>query len=280
MSTVLIHQPLSRTSLTPPHSPALDLDSARPGTTPIPNKHLPFCPSGPAPGASQQTPTPPASPPTKHAALETPSLLYPADKYPKVANNPPIYSIDASTLAAATNELAGQLFPDPKLVFPWLHGLHAENQVQLAFFIARRKSLRNTPKCFRGITIVKVGGDLSRSKLRGAISEEEVLDSRRGQHANFLDVDPRDGFSVRNFQIQATKMAMVSDVVIYGGEDAKEDDVRDLAERFAFAQDTWRVKNSNGDGDALVFNTFILSSRSIRFMDYLMTHTKVSNRSF
>ncbi len=280
MSTVLIDQPVPRTSLTPPHSPTLNLGTTRPSSAPIPNKHLPFCPTGPAPGASQQTPTPPASPPTKHAGLQTCSLLYPADTYTKIANTPPIYSIDAFTLASATNELARQIFPDPKLVFPWLHGLHAENQAQLAFFIARRKALRNTPKCFRGITIVKVGGDLSKSKLKGAISEDEVLDAGRGQDAGFLDVDPRDGFSVRNFQIQATKLAMVSDIVIYRDDSVKEEETRDLAERFAFAQSTCRVRTSNGDDSAPIFNTFIISSKWSQVMRYIWSPLMLSAGPF
>ena len=280
MSTVLVHQPVSGSSLTPPHSPSLDLDTSRSNTAPVPNKHIPFCPTGPSPVASQQTPTPPASPPTKHAGLQTFSLLHPADTYPKISERPPIFSIDISTLAAATNELASQLFPDPKLVFPWLHGLHAENQVQLAFFIARRRSLRNIPRCFRGITVVKVGGDLSKSKLKGSINEDEVLDSCQGQDAKFLDVDPRDGFSVRNFHIQATKMAMVSDVVIYGEDGTEKKDIHDLAERFAFAQDTWRVRNSNGEGGPQIFNTFVLSSRIAHSHQLWVTNANESNSFF
>jgi len=110
-----------------------------------------------------------------------------------------------------------------------------------------------------------VGGDLTRSRLKGAISEDEILENSRGQDASFLDVDPRDGFSVRNFQIQTTKMAMVSDIVVYGDETAKDREVRELAERLAIAQRNWRVKNSNGDDDAPVFSTFILSSMSHMF---------------
>lgn len=281
MSTVVIHQPVSRTSFTPPpQNPPLCLDTSRPSSAPIPNKHLAYCSPGPAPGASQQTPTPPASPPSKHAGLQTFSLLHPADTYPKLAKNPPIYSLDAFTLAAATNELAGQLFPDPKLVFPWLHGLHAENQVQLAFFIARRKALRNTPKCFRGITIVKAGGDLTRARLKGAISEDEVLEGGKGQDASFLDIDPRDGFSVRNFQIQATKMAMVSDIVIYGDHTATRDEVLEAAERFAIAQNNWRVKSCNGDGDAPIFNTFIISSTLFHKATYLLVFADVYSGPF
>ena len=263
MSTLVLHQPVSRTALTPPpHASALSLDTARPGSAPIPNKHLPYCSPGPAPGSSQQTPaTPPASPPSKNASLQTLSLLHPAENYAKVSDNPPVYSIDAVTLAAATNELASEPFPDPKHVFPWLHGLHAENQVQLAFFIARRKSLRNTPKCFRAITIVKVGGDLTRSRLKGAITADEILDLDDARDPTFLDIDPRDGFSVRNFQIQATKMAMVSDIVVYGDDEADQDEIHELAEKFAIAQSSWRITSGNGDGDAPSYNTFILSGQ-------------------
>lgn len=259
-----IHQPVSGTSLTPPsHPTSLGLDIFRPGSAPIPNKHLPYCPPGPVPGEPQQTPTPPASPPTKHTGLQTTSPLHPADAYPKVVDQPTVHAIDASTLAAAVDELSTQQIPDPKLVFPWLHGLHDENQVQLAFFIARRKALRNTPKCFRGITIVKVGGDLTRARLKGAISEEEIIDVDKGQDATFLEVDPKDGFSVRNFQIQTTKMATVSDIVVYGDDTTNGEEMRALACRLANAQRSWHVKDGNGDETQPQFSTFILSSKYI-----------------
>lgn len=260
MSTIVIHQPVAGTSLTPPQSPTLD--TTRPSSAPIPNKHLAYCPAGPSP---HQTPTPPASPPSNQSGLPAFSRLHPANAHHKICGQPPIYSIDAFTLAAAINDLTEQLYPEPRFVFPWLHGLHAENQVQLAFFIARRRSLRNTPKCFRSITIVKAGGDLTRSRFKGAVSENEVLDAYRDQDAKFLDVDPKDGFSVRNFQIQTTKMALVSDIVVYGDETAKDEDVRNLAERLAMAQQNWRVKNSDGNEDSPVFNTFVLSSMSGAF---------------
>ena len=262
MSTLVIHQPASRASLTPPpETSALSLDTSRPGSAPIPNKHLPYCPAGPAPGKSQLA-SPPASPPTKNSGLQTFSLLHPADTYPQVINNPPVFSIDAFTLAAAINEQAQQPLPDPKLAFPWLHGLHAENQIQLAFFIARRKALRKTPQCFRSITVVKVGGDLTKARLKGAVSADELLDLKNGKDASFLEVDPKDGFSVRNFQIQATKMATVSDVVIYANDETKAEDIHDLAKKIAIAQNTWKVKNGNRDEHVPSFNTFILSSQS------------------
>ena len=266
MSTLVLHQPASRTTLTPPpQQPELSIHTVRPGSAPIPNKHLSFCPPGPAPGSLQQAPaTPPASPLSKNASLQILSILHPAEKHPKILDRPTIYSIDAITLAAAANELATQLFPDPKFVFPWLHGLHSENQVQLAFFIARRRALRNTPKCFRGITIVKVGGDLTKSRLKGAVSADEVLNLDCETDATFLDVDPRDGFSVRNFQIQVTKMATVSDIVIYGDNTATKPQIQGLAEKFAIAQNTWRIKSGNGDVDAPMYHTFIVTSKLCR----------------
>ena len=261
MSTLVIHQPMSRASLTTPlDTSALGLDTSRPGSAPIPNKHIPYCPAGPVPGKLQLA-SPPASPPSKESGLQTFSLLHPADTYPRIIDNPPVFSIDAFTLAAALNEQAAQPFPDPKLAFPWLHGLHAENQVQLAFFIARRKALRKTPQCFRGITIIKVGGDLTKARLKGAVSADEILDTKNGKGASFLEVDPRDGFSVRNFQIQATKMSTVSDIVLYADAETRAETVYDLAKKVAIAQKTWQVKNGNGDEHVPIFNTFIMSSK-------------------
>ena len=262
MSTLVIQQPMSRASLTPPpETSALSLDTCRAGSAPIPNKHLPYCPAGPAPGKSQLA-SPPASPPTKESGLQSFSLLHPADTYPRIIDYPPVFSIDAFTLAAAINEQAAKPFPDPKLAFPWLHGLHAENQVQLAFFIARRKALRKTPQCFRGITIVKVGGDLTKARLKGAVSADEILDLKKGKDASFLEVDPKDGFSVRNFQIQATKMATVSDIVLYAEAETRQEELHSLAKKFAMAQHTWQVKNGSGDENVPIFNTFIMSGKS------------------
>ncbi|KAG8527523.1 uncharacterized protein KY384_007675 [Bacidia gigantensis] len=134
--------------------------------------------------------------------------------------------------------------------------------MQLAFFDARHSPLKGPPKCFRGLTIIKVGGDLSKSRLQGAVGPEEVLDERRGQgqEATFLEVDPREGFSVRNFHIQVAKTAVVSDIVVYGDCSTQPEQIQDLAKKVAFAQSTWRVKDRFvDDDDAPEFNTFILS---------------------
>ncbi len=110
---------------------------------------------------------------------------------------------------------------------------------------------------------MKAGGDLNHSRLKGAISPEEVLDLNKGRDATFLEVDPKEGFSVRNFQIQATKMALVSDIVVYGDARTSTKEISDLAKKFAIAQSTWRVEGGYvGDEDAPVFSTFTMSSES------------------
>jgi len=264
MAAVVIHQPIPRQSLTPPpQPPLLSSDNPRSHSVPIPNKHLPYCPPGPSPESQHSNlATPPESPPSKNSTFRTESVLHPAATHTKVNISPPVYSIDASILNAAIIEQARQIFPDPNYAFPWLHGLHSENQVQLAFFTARRKAQRDTPECFRSITIVKAGGNLNKARLKGALSPDEILNLSGGREAYFLEADPREGFSIRNFQIQATKMAMVSDIVVYGDKNTQRDEVLNLARKVSVAQSSWRVKGGNiDDEDAPVFSTFVLSSK-------------------
>ena len=263
MAAVAIQQPpLQQSHTPPPHAPPLSLNTSKLKTAPIPNKHLPYCSPGPIPSPQSCIPaTPPASPPSKHASFQTFSLLYPPETYPRIIDMPPVYVISASTLSAALDCLATQLFPDPKQVFPWLHGLHPSNQVQLAFFIARRKALRSTPRCFRGITIVKVGNQ-TKSRLRGALDVEELLSPQAQNDGIFLDIDPKEGFSVRNFHIQTAKMARVSDIVVYGDDESPQSEVHNAAKRISQAQRAWAEKLPSRDRDAPLFNTFVLSGES------------------
>jgi dual specificity MAP kinase phosphatase len=265
MATLVVQQTAIRHSRSPPPlSSALTLDTSKYQSTPIPNKHLPYCSPGPAPSSLNRTPaTPPASPIlTKKLITQSSSTLYPADSFPKAVENPPIYSIEAADLAQALEEAATQPLPDPKLVFPWLHGLHPENQIQLAFFVGRRKALRKAPKGMRNITIVKAGGDLSKAKLKGALAPNELLSPMTSRDPAFYEADPKDGFSVRNFHIQPAKMAMVSDIVVYGDENTKRDDVLILAKKIARAQNIHRQKCDGGSPGSPVYNTFVVSSKS------------------
>lgn len=251
-----------RAATPPPH---LTLNTSSRGTpAAVPNKHIPICSPGPTP--VQGLVTPPASPPSKELEIETASILCPPDAFDKLVDDPPVYSVDARTVARALDHVATQPLPDPNKVFPWLHGLHAENQIQNAFFVGRRKSLRKTPKCIRGVTVVKAGGDMGGSKLKGAIAPEELLlaQGSTDDMASFVESDPRDGFSVRNFQIQACKMATVSDIVVYGDESTPRDEVVSLARSIAGAQRAWREKRSAVmlvDKEA-VFNTFVVAGES------------------
>ena len=141
--------------------------------------------------------------------------------------------------------------------------------MQLAFFVARKKALRRTPKCVRGLTIVKAGGDLSHSKLKGAVAPEEILmplqagrDRRQPDATEFMEADPKDGFGVRNFHIQACKMASVSDIVVYRDEKTSKEDAERLAKRISRAQSAWQTK---GEGSSFIngrlFNTFLVSGK-------------------
>lgn len=137
--------------------------------------------------------------------------------------------------------------------------------MQLAFFAARRKIQRNPPKCFRGITIVKAGSDLSRSCLKGAIAVDEILDSSGTRDAcSFLEADPREGFSVRNFHIQVAKMATVSDIVVYGDDETSKEEVFETGKQVARAQIKKRAEIEEAvDGYVPTYNTFVLEGMII-----------------
>lgn len=225
----------------------------------MPNKHLPSCPSGPRP-KSLQLATPPESPRSANAILDISSLLSPASAYPRVNDSPPIYALTGEELHAALEHMASQPLPDPHHVFPWLHGLHPDNTLQLTFFTSGKKTPRRAPRCLRGITIVKVGGDLSHSRLKGAIAPDELLlvTNTGAEVATFLDVDPREGFSVRNFQIQAAKLATASDIIVYGDDKTPKEDVKQLATVIARAQRAWREKDKEAGVERPRFSTFVL----------------------
>lgn len=262
MSTVVLQQPrpIRQTPTPPPHTPALSLTTTPRSNTPVPNKHIPICSPGPVPNHNRIPATPPASPQAKVSPVQTFSVLYPPNNHARLSNSPPVYTIDASVLATALDQLATQPLPEPKQVFPWLHGLHSENLVQLAFFVARRKTLRKTPRCFRTITLVKAGGDLSTARLKGAVAPEEILPSISAGEAEFLDCDPREGFSVRNFHIQTPKVAALSDIVVYGDDSTDKVTLNSLAERIAIAQKCYKRKMDPTGQEQQLYNTFVLST--------------------
>ncbi|KAK6602045.1 hypothetical protein ACHAP3_001563 [Botrytis cinerea] len=284
MATIALPRPIPAghtRSSSPPHShpltPTLSLDSINSSSAfpiPIPNKHLPVCPPGPTP--SEKPDTPPNSPPAKELSLSPQrSILYPPVNYnSRYIDSSIIYEIDAAGVAAALEHLAGQPLPDPSQVFPWFHGLHPSNHIQQAFFIARRRTLRRTPKCIRGITIVKADGDLTSSRLKGAITPDEFL--KFGLTTEFQEVDPKEGFSVRNFQIQPAKSAMVSDVIVYG-EDSRN--VERLAKEIAAAQQVVRETHFNQGHEISQYNTFICTSAFSEFEEEYPQIVSVDSRA-
>ncbi|KAB5585392.1 hypothetical protein GE09DRAFT_25018 [Coniochaeta sp. 2T2.1] len=230
---------------------AINTQSPSQCSIPVPNKHIPACPPGPVP--HDELNAPPPSPPGPEDEHSPHSLLFPPDNHVRLQSGPySLYRIDAAGVADALDHLARQPLPDPSLVFPWFHGLHPNNQIQQTFFISRRRSLRRTPGCIRGITLVKADGDLNVSRLKGAIAPQEFL--QFGHSAEFVEADPKEGFSVRNFHIQAAKAAMTSDIIVYGDNDVV---VRKLGWDIAAAQNRWREKHDTQGHTLPEYNTFI-----------------------
>ncbi|KAJ5106999.1 Protein-tyrosine/Dual-specificity phosphatase [Penicillium angulare] len=258
MATVVVQQQHTLRHTTPPPSsmpPALMVNRR---SSPIPNKHLPVCPTGPSPAESPQ----PESPVHRSSHEQLSSILYPPYCYHVVSQpvGSKVFGINAQTLGEALDYQAAQSLPDASQMYPWLHGLHPDNHLQLGFFSSRKRVQRKPPKVWRGITLVKLGGDLSKSRIKGAVAPDEVISPM----ARFLMADPPEGFSVRNFQIQTAKMAPLSDIVIYGEDGTDRDELLALADEFAMAQAAWRLKHDPMQ-ERKPYNTFVLTSSFSEF---------------
>lgn len=264
MATIALPRPL------PPHRSSSALtslssnltidtlnDQADPCPPAVPNKHIPICPPGPVP--HQEPTTPPPSPGKEKVPQQ--SLLYPPTRYRRLdAASLAVYEISPADVAEALEYVSTQPLPEPAQVFPWLHGLHPLNHLQQSFFTARSRALRKTPDCLRGITVVKADGDLSVARLKGAIAPQEFINTCSAP--DFHDIDPKEGFSVRNFQIQAAKSAMTSDIIVYG-DDLQAS--RKLAFDIATAQQKWRDRHEIQGHHIPTYNTFLCPSRFQEF---------------
>ncbi|KAI1002822.1 hypothetical protein K3495_g5380 [Podosphaera aphanis] len=202
--------------------------------------------------------TPPSSPPSKvFPTLQKKSPLYPPNIYKKrIIGSSEVYEIDATDLVAALDHLSTQSLPDTSQLFPWLHGLNPQNYFQTAVLTKNQHDLTRTPSCFRGVTLVKADGNLSSSSIKGAIAPGEFLTRVRGM-ANFRDVDPKVGFSVRNFHIQVTKIAMISDIVVFGDN---QNQALELAGDIAAAQRSLREEHIAKGLEFLPYNSFLCTS--------------------
>lgn len=257
MATIAIPRPIpshrSEAILDGPITPPLSLQgssltstSASHSHAPIPNKHIPVCPSGS--GATEQLDTPPESPRSAddchNSVLSTPHVFPRLD-----SGRGSIYQLGAPDVVDAINLASRQQLPDPSVVFPWFHGLHPHNHLQQGFFNARRRLHRKPPSCMRAVTVVKADGDLNVSRIKGAITPAELI--HRDANPEFIEADPREGFSVRNFHIQQAKVALISDIIVYGDD---VDETRNVAWDFAAAQAKWRQRHIGEDYPH--YNTF------------------------
>lgn len=272
MATIALTRPIPphRSTSTPVSvTPPISLDGRAPSEspssstapTPIPNKHIPTCPPGPAPvddgrsqsaDSNQQTRSPSPALGLSASYTQT-SLLFPPASFGCIKSDAlSLYTISAADLAASLDYSSYQPLPDPADVFPWFHGIHPQNHIQQAFFTTRHRASRATPQCLRGIAVIKADGDLAVSRLKGAISPDELM--QPGLPAEFVDIDPREGFSVRNFHIQAAKAATTSDIVVYGEDSAT---VTKLGWSIAEAQHRWRQAHERMGQPLPEYNTFL-----------------------
>ncbi|KID61959.1 dual specificity protein phosphatase PPS1, partial [Metarhizium hybridum] len=271
MATIALPRPI------PPHGASSDIDGpitpphsledvnrqvqSQRCPAPLPNKHIPACPTGPP--KVDDTDTPPASPKGAAGALCQQSLLFPPDSYVRLEmDSLCVFELDASQVNRAIDFGSRQPLPSPEVVFPWLHGLHPKNHLQQAFFMGRKRSTRNPPTCNRGILLVKANGDLLTARLKGAVAPDEFL--QPGPCPRFIEADPEEGFSVRNFQIQTAKAALVSDVIVYGENLAES---KKVAWEVAAAQLLQRQSQTAQAGNFTEYNTFVCTSPFSDFED-------------
>lgn len=96
---------------------------------------------------------------------------------------------------------------------------------------------------------------MTTSRLKGAVAPDAIL---APSGFEFLAVDPREGFSVRNFHIQTAKIAPLSDIVVYGQDGVTAKQLLDVAGRITAAQHHWRLSYDH-DQTLPSYNTFIVS---------------------
>lgn len=264
MTTIAIPRPIpshrAESVLDNPITPPLSFESLSNVSTvgAVPNKHIPVCPPGS--GTASQPDTPPDSPQSVEKYAQK-SLLSPPDAFPCHKSGPlAIYELEPVDVAAAMDAASRQPLPDSNQLFPWLHGVHPHNETQQAFFNVRKRRLQRPPTCFRGVTVIKADGDLDQCRLKGALSPDELI--HRGPISEFIEADPREGFSVRNFHIQLIKSALLSDIIVYGDDDRK---IKDVAWEVAEAQGRWREKTVFGDDCFPKYNTFFCISHFSEF---------------
>lgn len=123
----------------------------------------------------------------------------------------------------------------------------------------------DVPKNIRGLLVVKVGSRDSEGTLIGTAFPDELLcekpepdefsfdedrpdvemdaGSPSRYLPQFLNLDPQNGISLRNFQIQIAKWASVSDIALYVSEESERDNMLEFAKLISMAQLNFHKQN-------------------------------------
>jgi dual specificity MAP kinase phosphatase len=92
------------------------------------------------------------------------------------------------------------------------------------------------------------------------VAPDEILSLCDSNDKGFLDCDPKEGFSVRNFAIQTAKLAQVSDIIIYGDDSTDQRIIKSVAGRTASVQRKWK-KHLEACGQCPeTYHTFVLTN--------------------
>jgi hypothetical protein len=98
------------------------------------------------------------------------------------------------------------------ILFPWLHGVDGRSYQQCLFFGIRQCLV----PVHRGLTIVHADHQFpNENRLVGSVLPNEILAA--GEMPDFLDTTETElGINLRNFRIQVSRYATISDIVVYG----------------------------------------------------------------
>lgn len=207
------------------------------------------------------------------------------------------YRISPAEAVAALDFHYSSALPEIEEVFPWMHGCNENNVSQRAFLdpMKRFRDLNNQPVDLnraleimmpdnpvfsppsnaRGLVVIKVGdASDSHGSLVGSITPEEVLADQHGRTAtidhfsqnayhkltgNFLNLDPDEGISLRNFHIQVAKWATISDILVYCCSEQDTCDAIFIAKLLVEAQKKLRCSvPSTQRKPGVMYNTFYL----------------------
>lgn len=178
----------------------------------------------------------------KTKSCERPSQLFPADDFPEIV--PDVRLLSSENLASAHEYNIRYRLPDSNDVFPWLHGIHRSNSDQRLFFDITRPSMMPRPKGLRTMTLIPAHSALKgqAGRLVNSLDLWDVF-TESDNELSFVDGDPPNRIGLRNFHIQAIKLALVSDIVIYDIENAAENDqILLLASSIAAAQKKYAMR--------------------------------------